>query len=232
MTKIEFEDLYKQYFQEIYRFCAFRLDRKEDAEDIVSEVFIKLYKQPFGSIQNPRAWLYKVARNTIYDKFAKGGKVSSNSELDPNDSFDLNQVEDSTFDTNQDLEKIVIEDELSKIILEEVKKLDDESQEIIVLKIWEELTFGEISKIIELPENTVKQRFYRNLEKIKNQISSIKYQRVTKAIVPMILAGLLAMKNDSSFALQTASAQAITESINSNLNINLQTMELTKPVET
>jgi len=218
MNMTNFDDLYKKHIKEIYRFARYKLKSKENAEDIASETFARLYSQDISQIQNVRAWLYKVCRNLIYDKYVKKPAIE--------DSQDIENVnEELLLQYSIDTEKVAIDQKMTDLVREEVNKLDEATSEIIVLRLWEELTFSEISEVTAINENVVKSKFYRGISKVKDQITNTKNQRTTKAIVPMILAGLLAMRNDSSFTLQTASAQAIANNLNSNLNINLQSMD-------
>lgn len=62
------KQVYQDYVNQIYRFCMFKLNNKEDAEDMTSEVFTKFITQDINKITNVRAWLYATARNAIYDK--------------------------------------------------------------------------------------------------------------------------------------------------------------------
>jgi DNA-directed RNA polymerase specialized sigma24 family protein len=55
MEKTKYQNSYDQYAKEIYRFCMFKLNNKEQAEDLTSEVFEKLFKSDLSQIQNIRA---------------------------------------------------------------------------------------------------------------------------------------------------------------------------------
>jgi len=62
---MDFETLYNEHYAGIYRLAYRMLGEREEARDIVQEVFIKLHRQvgTNGALTYPRAWLYRVAAN-------------------------------------------------------------------------------------------------------------------------------------------------------------------------
>ncbi len=70
-----FTDLYEKYVDAVYKFVYLKTYDRETAEDITSEVFIKAldsiksFKLEKGA--NFRAWLYKIAYNTVIDNYKK-----------------------------------------------------------------------------------------------------------------------------------------------------------------
>ena len=64
-----FNDLYKEYFNALYRFNYTLVGNAEEALDFTQETFIKLYRQldTGEEIKNPKAWIYRVAANTCYN---------------------------------------------------------------------------------------------------------------------------------------------------------------------
>ncbi len=82
----EFEIVYEKHANELFRFCYFRLSNKETAQDIVADAFVKFLQVEMDSIREPRAWLYRVCRNLIYDLRVK---ESTEKDLFP---LNLNQL--------------------------------------------------------------------------------------------------------------------------------------------
>ncbi len=122
-----FKNSYEEYVSEIYRFCMFKLNRVEDAEDVTSESFIKLFDQNISEINNVRAWLYKVARTTIYDNFVRPTSRNTVEFLEGTD-------EETIMNSLKSLEKEAIEEEKIEIIKSEIKGLDDVTADIITMK--------------------------------------------------------------------------------------------------
>ena len=81
--KQNFEDLYEYNQREVWRLVYARLNNADDAQDIVQEVFCRLWNQWSDGevVFNPRAWLLRVARNLVEDwvknSFRRNGTQSS-----------------------------------------------------------------------------------------------------------------------------------------------------------
>ena len=205
-----FENLYKDNAKDIYRYCYFRLKNAQDAEDIVSETFIEAFKNQFNDTSNIRPWLFKVARNTMYDKHFRRQNLETN-------------IEDSVFDSieidTKSLEQIVLDEESIRVIKDELQKLDSSVAEVISLRVWNDLKFSEISIITGKNEDSVKKIFYRGLYKLKSNINSKPNYQIKSFTLPVILSGILAFGNSSYFNLSGNSLASIAGSITSNLNI-------------
>lgn len=66
----DFLNIYDQYFNDVYRYVYVKTGNKWDAEDIVSEIFRKCYEKfDANSIQNHKASLFAIARNSIIDYY-------------------------------------------------------------------------------------------------------------------------------------------------------------------
>ena len=63
------EEVYKQYYSRLLSFINSQVHNKEDANDILSEVFIKIYKNidKLDSDEKLTSWIFTVTRNTIVD---------------------------------------------------------------------------------------------------------------------------------------------------------------------
>lgn len=205
-----FENLYKDNAKDIYRYCYFRLKNAQDAEDIVSETFIEAFKNQFNDTSNIRPWLFKVARNTMYDKHFRKQNLETS-------------IEDSVFDSieidTKSLEQIVLDEESIKVVKDELQKLDPSTSEVISLRVWDDLKFSDISIITGKNEDSVKKIFYRGLDKLKSNINSKPNYHIKSFTLPVILSGILAFGNSSYFNLSGNSLASIAGSITSNLNI-------------
>ena len=67
--KKKFAKIYNQYVEKVYRYVFLKVSSKDVAEDLTSDIFTKLWrtfrKGKDKEIENPRAFIYKVARNTL-----------------------------------------------------------------------------------------------------------------------------------------------------------------------
>ena len=68
-----FNDLYNQYFEVIYKYSFRLLGHDNIAEDMTQETFVKLYMHLNSdrNLDNPKAWLYRVASNLCYNQLKR-----------------------------------------------------------------------------------------------------------------------------------------------------------------
>jgi len=154
-----FTQIYDLYVTPIYRFIYFKVATKQDAEDLTSEVFLRLWQyitETEETINNLRALIYKTARNLVIDSYRRKAKqdVTRDEEL-------LNNIEDirqqnllSQIDTGLEMKNI-------ELIL---RRLKDEYREIIILRFIEELSISEIAKILDKSKGSVRVLLHRALK--------------------------------------------------------------------
>ena len=155
-----FSYFYKKYVFEIYNFIYQMTSNVELTADLTGETFmlaILNYRNFKMENITLRPWLYTIARNLVarYFNRDKAEKNALNEYAIRQESVDWNPLDD------------LIHDENTKIILKLLRTLDPLKQEIIILKEWHKHTFKDISKILDMNENTVKAQYYRGLRKLK-----------------------------------------------------------------
>lgn len=138
----------------------YRIGDKQQAEDIVQDVFVKLYleRDRFKGMTNPVSYLFKMVSNACIDYLRKNRKIKTES-LD--NSLELNRKQ------NNENHPLILEEELAKIN-RLLSSLPDEQSEVVRYKVIDELSFVEIAGINEIPVSTVKSRFKYGIEKLKN----------------------------------------------------------------
>ena len=149
-----FEEIYKGLQTPIYT-VIFRITRdKSVAEDILQEVFVKLFVSlPKSPIKNPRAYIFQMARNLAIDGMRKQLQFVS---LDDIENTVYLQVDDVTH-------KLDVENAMKTLPLNECQ--------IVTLHINGELTFREISEIMSIPLGTVLWKYQKAIGKLRSIIS-------------------------------------------------------------
>lgn len=163
----DFTAIYDRYVGNIFNFIYYKTHHKETAEDLTSETFTKAFKN-FGSFDENKgpvsAWLYRIARNTVIDFYRKKKITNINIE----DIWDLAQEGADfarDFDSAESLKKVK----------EKLKDLKAEQREIVILHIWEEMSYGEIAEIMGKSENACKMAFLRA---VKTLVASFELERI------------------------------------------------------
>lgn len=152
--------LYDFYVDRIFRFIFFKVNSKEVAEDITSEVFLKTweYINTAGKkIENFNALIYRVARNAVIDHY----RTKKDSFLDT-DEEQLKQIQDKRNMEEEVTVKVEMEN-IEKYLM----KLKDVHREIIILKYVEEFSTTEIASIIGKSKANVRVLLHRALKAIQ-----------------------------------------------------------------
>ena len=152
---------YEQYADAIFRHCYFRVYRKDIAEELVHDIFIKTWEYLIkkGTIKNIKAFLYKVANNSIIDYTRK--KKESSLEILQEQGFEPHT------ETACAIESCIEADRLAKAI----HTLGDTYRQIAIMRYVDELTPKEIAHITGIPVNTVSVRLTRAKKQLQRTLS-------------------------------------------------------------
>lgn len=139
----------KPIFNHIYRFTS----QKDDAADLTQETFIKLYKNRkfIDPDLNFRAWLYKIATNTVYD-WLKKKKRHSEILFAEEDEIETN-VSEAAYYSIETAELMDIEMALEKI--------KPQYKNVLILYYQQGFDYKEIAEILSTPIGTVKTLMHR-----------------------------------------------------------------------
>ena len=137
------------------------------AEDIVQNVFLKLYENLdlIKNKDNISYWLFITARNEIYGYYR-----SKKSRVDQFNVYDAEEIE---IEITDKLEEIFELREMKEIILKELNNIPVEQREPFIMKEFSGLSYKEIASIMNIDKNTVKSRLYKTRQKLIQRISKI-----------------------------------------------------------
>lgn len=164
-----FGDLYQKYLDPIYRYVHYRLPTIEEAEDLTEHIFLKIWElvcdqDKITQIKNFQAWIYRVAHNQVIDFHRKKQPVSIDAQ---EETWVFGR---SDLDTENDVQKMLDQ----QTLLAAVEMLDDQSQEVILLRFMNELSHAEVAAILDLEPGHVRvlqHRAVTRLRKIMKDIS-------------------------------------------------------------
>ena len=151
-TRAKFSRLYYCQVEKIYRFIFFKVESRETAEDLTSEVFRKAwvaYRASYNSrqekIKNPRAFLYRIARNVLVDYYRSRPEqvlVSSevleladedqNTEEKQDQRLNLSRVYKALRGLKEEYQDVLIQHYLNNLSLREIAK--DSGQSLAAVK--------------------------------------------------------------------------------------------------
>ena len=172
-----FNQLVKKYSNNVFNLCIKILNDYGEAEDLSQEIFLKVYKnlKKFKGKSKFSTWLYQITYNTSLNKlsYLKKRKHYTKQSID---SFQYSKENDETEtllipDDETDIEKTALGKETYKIIMNEINNLPDEFKFAIIFRDIDQLSYQEISKLLKIPEGTVKSRIHRGREILKEKLS-------------------------------------------------------------
>jgi len=135
-----------------------------DAEDVVQEAFVRFWRHQRQLPGNPRALLITSIRRAAYDH-ARG-----NLRRAAREGKSIGGAEDGVSLFEQGIGG---EDERSREIGVALEHLPVEQREVLVLKIWNELTFEQIAQTLEIPPNTAASRYRYALAALRKELKPI-----------------------------------------------------------
>lgn len=164
----DFENIINQYLKPVYNFIFRIVGGRGEAEDITQETFVKVWKNlnKIDPKKNIKTWLFAIARNTAID-FLRKRKNILFSELDLSAQEDATKFEEKLRDIEPLPDEIFMRKELGKELENVLLKIRPDWREIILLYYSENMTFKEISEVVNKPLNTVKSHHLRALHQIR-----------------------------------------------------------------
>ena len=162
----ELEQIYIKHFKQVYSFLLYLSHDKDLAEELTQETFFIAVKniKKFRNECKIDVWLCQIAKNLFYKQVKKDLKERK---------LSLQEIEKLSF---EDYMEENLQNQIEKKFLYKcINKLDKLSKKIIILRIFYNLSFKEISNILgNKSENYVRVIFYRIKEKLKEEINNEK----------------------------------------------------------
>ena len=155
----EKEALYTEYHDKVSHYVFCRLQNKSDAEDIVSEIFLKVYEHfdTFdASLASVSTWIYTITRNTVTDYF-RSNRIYA--EL-PEEASD-----------EDDVDCVVLRKESLAALGKALGKLDERRRALVILKYYKKMSLKDIAARMGISYAYVKILHKSALNKLKNDLS-------------------------------------------------------------
>lgn len=166
--------LFGRYTNDIYNYAR-RMGGLDDASDITSEVFIKVWKNLKNfNVKKAgfKTWIFMIARRTIIDYLRK----RKNIPLSYLDNEEVGTSYSDSISDDQPLPDIAFDKEIDVKTLNTIlESISPPHREVLTLYYQEDMTFDEIGKVLDKSINTVKSQHRRALISLRE-----KYQDLSK----------------------------------------------------
>ncbi len=160
----EFDPLYLAHVDSIYRYLLRRTLSTSVAEDLTSTVFLKALEgiRSFDPTKGElRTWLYRIARNTLIDHYRSFARKT----IDIESVWDMPSDEVASLHAEQSIDAASLHKALAT--------LRPEQKEIVMLRIWEGLSYKEIAEITGKTEGNAKMIFSRTIAELKTKMPAL-----------------------------------------------------------
>ena len=145
-------DAYDKYANMLYQLSLSHMQHREDAEDVIQEVFCKYYtKAPhFADEAHEKAWFIRVTQNNAINLLKRKGRKN----------ISLDDICGFTYEKNID----------SSDILKKVIALPEKYKSTVILYYYDDYSVDQISEILTISKSAVKMRLKRGREILKLEL--------------------------------------------------------------
>ncbi|MFY4775938.1 RNA polymerase sigma factor SigX [Metabacillus sp. RGM 3146] len=171
-----FQKIYEKYHQDIFQFLFYMVKNREQAEDLVQEVYIRVLKSfdRFEGRSSEKTWLFSIARHVAIDWFRKQKTVRQ--RILEKFDWDTQQV--------QDLaplpEEIALQNEEVQWIYRSLDQCTVDQQSVIILRYIQGLSITETAEALGWTESKVKTTQHRGIKVLKQLMVSLKEKEGSK----------------------------------------------------
>ena len=152
---MDFEEMYRLYFKDVYLFILAMSKSPDIAEEITQETFFKVLKNinKYRGECSVKTWLFQIAKNTYLSHIKK----TKHQETE-------DKISDSESSSQHSMESMCISKDEALSIYKVLHYLEEPYKEVFTLRTLGELSFREIGEILGRSENWARVNFYRGKE--------------------------------------------------------------------
>jgi len=160
----------REHSSRLYVYARQRSQSREDAEDVIQDALIRLwgYQEERDNVPPDLPLAYSVLRFVAMDHIKKQGRKKRKEDA----VIFLHDQEDYWLDTNAE------DGEEAVMLRQAVEKLGEKLREVVTLKIWGGLTFGQIAEAMTISPNTAASRYRYALEQLERKLETLKQERL------------------------------------------------------
>lgn len=160
-----FGELYERYVKKIYAYIYYRTGNPHDAEDLTSRVFHRALIHIDAYVERGvpfQAWLYRIAHNLV----ANWHRDRNRRKVVPLDEFVAaglrTEAPEDTTQSQQEKDHLV----------EAIRRLPEERQQLLILKFVDKLSNQEIGEIMDRSEGAIKSLYHRTLLALRDELTA------------------------------------------------------------
>ena len=170
MSESEFEKIYHQNKEAVFHVALSYLKNREEAEDIVQRVFVKVFKKidQFEERSQLKTWIYKISITTSLDAIKSKKRKKRFGFFTNYDVAEELNIADNAFLPNEEIEN----SELLETLLVAINKLAEPQRTVFYLSQVDGLGNIEISEIVNKSVGAVESTLHRAKDNMRKELSS------------------------------------------------------------
>jgi RNA polymerase sigma-70 factor (ECF subfamily) len=175
--RLAFEKEALPHYNAVYNFSYKMLGNKLDADDMIQETYLRAFRffDSYEKGTNCKAWLFKIMRNLVINKYRKDRKEAANVDIDEvmNIIPNIKSIQLDSDDFQHKLFSKLLDDEMAKAL----NSVHDDYRIAIILCDLEGLSYEEIAEFLQCPMGTVRSRIHRGRRLLQQKLFLYARQR-------------------------------------------------------
>jgi RNA polymerase sigma-70 factor (ECF subfamily) len=170
--------LLHRYRTPLVNFLYRMVRNREQAEDLAQEVFIRVYRARADYVPSAKftTWLFRIATNLALNSVRDTRHQRREISLDAPATVDAEDGDERPIDVaekNPNIEEHLVQEAQRDMIRHAIEKLPEKQRAAVLLHKYQELDYGEISKILECSESALKSLLFRAYETLRVELAPL-----------------------------------------------------------
>ncbi|MBS4209717.1 RNA polymerase sigma factor SigX [Bacillus sp. FJAT-50079] len=165
-----FREIYEEHHQDLFQFLFYMVKSREEAEDLVQEVYIRIMKayHTFEGRSSKKTWLFSIAKNVAIDHFRKQkgwkGRLYETFDWDRNHIRDIRPLP----------EEIALQNEEIRQLYKCLDRCTTNQRLVLVMRFLNGLTITETATSLNWSESKVKTTQHRAIKQVKSMMERMR----------------------------------------------------------
>lgn len=169
--KVAFGELYDLYAPKVLKFVGYKLNLKQDIEDVSSEIWLQVVKslKSYEGKSSFNTWLFGISKNLIFQFYRE--KYANHENVSFDEYFENNLSGDNEFDEIEQIEKAENLSKKESLVTGILDKLSKIQRSVVELRFLKGYKISEVAKELDLTESNVKIIQMRAIKFLKEKVN-------------------------------------------------------------
>jgi RNA polymerase sigma-70 factor (ECF subfamily) len=161
-----FDEIVVRHRRDVYRIARRVAGSHEDADDVTQETFFRAYRSlaAFRGESALKTWLFRIALNLAIN-------LGRSRAAHPSETRDFERMPARGAGESEGGEAGLARGETERRVRDAIDRLAPRQRQVVILRIYEELKFGEIAELLECPVGTVKANFFHAMNNLRRRLA-------------------------------------------------------------